>query len=261
MKSLLKLSLTALVISGLAACSSGGSSSSSTTTKVEKTVPSIISGKQVTIKTGTEDSDDKTQNTTTLGGIWASSAVSQLQAITPATEQYVLNIDGKTIHLLNTKLNPEGITDLSFSLGSNVTYGIYTDQKKLDRDGDPVSYLYAYGNVTAVDKIPTRGKFDYQGKATYGSEALRGFINAVDANFSVDFAQKTVDGKISSQANNLNLTLPTATIKDNGFAGSKGDDFIQGQFFGEQATQIGGVFGNYGDDGAYLGAFSATQKK
>lgn len=255
MKSLLKFSLTALVISGLAACSSGSSSSS--TTKVDTNVPSIISGGQVIIKTGT---DDKTQNTTTLGGIWASSAVSQLQAITPATEQYVLNIDGKTIHLLNTKLNPEGITDLFHSLGSDVTYGRYTDQKKLDSDGEPVSYLYAYGNVTAVDKIPTRGKFDYQGKATYGSEALRGFINAVDANFSVDFAQKTVDGKISSQANNLNLTLPTATIKDNGFAGSKGDDFIQGQFFGEQATQIGGVFGNTGE-GAYLGAFSATQKK
>lgn len=252
MKSLIKLSLSVLAASVLAACSGGGSSSTSSTPPSANPPVNPPASPPVVPPV----------NSPAKSGVWASSS-DQPALITAVGEEtalglHILNIDGKDIYLTNTAKS--GIRGVSFSKGQDVTYGRYNDPNKKDKDGQAVSYVFAYGNATAVDKIPTGGTFNYKGTATYGSEALNGFATGVvDANFTVDFQAKTVDGKITQATNNINLTLPTAKIDGNGFKGNSGDAFLNGQFYGENASSIGGVFGDNGT-GAYLGAFSATKQ-
>lgn len=249
MKSLIKLSLSVLAASVLVACSSGGSSSSSSVF----TKPSVIDG-----STGGSTGNNK-GGSTSKSGVWVSSSAqpTQITAVKDATALglHILNIDGKDVNLANT--GESGITDPYYSIGRDVTYGHYNDPNRKDKYGDAVSYLFAYGNTTAVDKIPTGGTFNYKGSATYGSEALNGFVNGADANFTVDFQAKTVDGKITQAVKNINLILPTAKIDGNGFKGNAGDAFLNGQFYGENASSIGGIFG---DNSTYLGAFSAAKQ-
>lgn len=258
MKSLIKLSLSVLAASVLAACSGGGSSSTSSTPPSANPPVNPPASPPVVPPV----------NSPAKSGVWASSSdqpaqITKVKDATAVNGLHILNIDGKDINLANTR--ESGINAPYYSIRRDVTYGRYNDPNKKDRDGQVVSYVFAYGNETAVDKIPTGGTFNYKGTATYGSQELyesgvpNGFVNGVDANFTVDFQAKTVDGAITKAANNINLTLPTAKIEGNGFKGNSGDAYLRGQFYGENASSIGGVFGDNGE-GAYLGAFSATKQ-
>lgn len=247
MKSLIKLSLTTLAISVLAACSGGGSGGGSSSPSVDNPIKKA-----------------ELPKTTAAGysGVWASSSAQpqQITKIGDATAigaLRILEIDGKTVDLTNTKAS--GITNPALSSNATVTYGRYIDPSKLDKDRDPLNYVFVYGQTTPVAEIPTTGTFAYKGTATYGSGTLKGFINDATANLTVDFKEKTVKGTITEEKNKVNVTLPDATITDNGFVGTQGDAFVKGEFFGKNASHIGGVFGNNGQ-GGYLGAFSASQQ-
>lgn len=251
MKSLIKLSLTTLAISVLAACSGGGSGGGSSSPSVDNPIKKA-----------------ELPKTTAVGysGVWASgsSQPKQITKIGDATAigaLRILEIDGKAVDLTNTKAS--GISDPAFSSNATVTYGRYIDPNKLDDEQDPISYVFVYGQTTPVAEIPTTGTFNYKGTATYGSGTLNGFINDATANLTVDFQAKTVKGSITEEKNKINITLPEAKITDNRFENTQGDAFVKGEFFGKNASHIGGVFGNNAQNAehnGYLGAFSASQQ-
>lgn len=250
MKSLIKLSLTTLAISVLAACSGGGSGG----------------GDSAPVKEPIKIKETKVTPAVGYSGVWASgsSQPKQITTVGNATgigNLRILEIDGKKVDLTNTKAS--GISNLSVSSSATVTYGRYTDPSKLDDDKDPISYVFVYGQTTPVAEIPTTGTFNYKGSATYGSGTLKGFINDATANLTVDFQAKTVKGSITEEKNKINITLPEAKITDNRFENTQGDAFVKGEFFGKNASHIGGVFGNNAQNAehnGYLGAFSASQQ-
>lgn len=299
MKSLFKFSLSILALSVLAACSSGGGASSSAASDDKHIVNSASTGGTNTGGTGTNstasggtntggmgtnstasdgtntgstapsgtDAGGTPPTTPTYSGIWSGSSHQPTLLVSNDKANEIV-VNGVRLNLVDLAANraPVGITDSYVQPGSHVTYGRFINQNDLDRDKNPRNYLFVYGNETAQDKMPTGGSFTYVGTATYGSEALAGYINDATSNVKVDFGANTVSGTISHTQRGINVTLPTATISGNSFssrAGHEGDAFVSGKFYGAGASQLGGVFGDNGPSdfgGGYAGAFSATKQ-
>lgn len=267
MKSLFKFSLSILAISVLAACSSGGDSSSNTASDGKTIVNSGGTGGTGSTGGSGDTAGDKkdpvTPLTPTYSGVWSSTTTQPADIAESSNSDVIVIQNGDkttTLNLQNTSLNSPGVSLKSMSRTGNLTYIRFNDSNLKDKDGMIAEQLLVYGKTTAVADVPTEGKFSYKGSAIYGSEALDGFIGNAVANLTVDFGANTVDGTITQAEKGVNLTLPTAKIEGNGFVGNKDNAFIKGQFFGEKATQIGGVFGDNGD-AAYTGAFGATKAR
>lgn len=286
MKSLFKFSLSILALSVLSACSGGSSSSEAPApakTPIINNGGPGNSGGGDNLGNGSggggnpsdppKDEMKEVPEVLSYSGVWSGSSY-QPTAIASKTNEdkkvdvNVIEVDGVSLNLLDLARNiaPEGITDSYVQSNNAVTYGRFINQNKLDKDKDPMNYLFVYGQETAQDKMPTGGSFTYLGTATYGSEALAGYINNAVSNLKVDFGANTVSGTISHTQRGINVTLPTATISGNSFsgrAGHEGNAFVSGKFYGAGASQLGGVFGDNGPSdlgGGYAGAFSATKQ-
>lgn len=273
MKSLFKFSLSILALSVLSACSGGSSSSEAPApakTPIINNGGPGNSGGGDNLGNGSggngnpsdppKDEMKEVPEVLSYSGVWSGSS-HQPTLLASNDKANEIVVDGVRLNLVDLARNiaPEGITDSYVQSNNAVTYGRFINQNKLDKDKDPMNYLFVYGQETAQDKMPTGGSFTYLGTATYGSEALAGYINNAVSNLKVDFGANTVSGTISHTQRGINVTLPTATISGNSFSGGEGDAFISGKFYGTEASQLGGVFGDNGK-AAYGGAFSATKQ-
>lgn len=280
MKSLFKFSLSILALSVLSACSGGSSSSEAPApakTPIINNGGPGNSGGGDNLGNGSggngnpsdppKDEMKEVPEVLSYSGVWSGSSY-QPTLLASNDKANEIVVDGVRLNLVDLARNiaPEGITDSYVQSNNAVTYGRFINQNKLDKDKDPMNYLFVYGQETAQDKMPTGGSFTYLGTATYGSEALAGYINNAVSNLKVDFGANTVSGTISHPQRGINVTLPTATISGNSFsslAGHEGDAFVSGKFYGAGASQLGGVFGDNGPSdlgGGYAGAFSATKQ-
>ncbi|MDO4698189.1 MAG: Slam-dependent surface lipoprotein [Pasteurellaceae bacterium] len=171
---------------------------------------------------------------------------------TPTNHPNALLIDGQKFSLLLGRKNKEAqLGDLSF--------GVYYPR---DKTGD---YTFATGKLTAESQIPQEGEFTYKGKAFYGSSALNMWVDGTSS-FTVDFANKTVNGQI--HANSRTIHLLEAKIKGNKFEAKHGADghytgneeLIKGQFFGENASQLGGIWKKEVNREGEIAVFGATKQ-
>lgn len=280
MKSLFKFSLSILALSVLSACSGGSSSSEAPApakTPIINNGGSGNSGGGDNLGNGSggngnpsdppKDEIKEVPEVLSYSGVWSGSSYQPTLLVSNDKANEIV-VDGVRLNLVDLARNiaPEGITDSYVQSNNAVTYGRFINQNKLDKDKDPMNYLFVYGQETAQDKMPTGGSFTYLGTATYGSEALAGYINNAVSNLKVDFGANTVSGTISHTQRGINVTLPTATISGNSFSGRAGHEdnaFVSGKFYGAGASQLGGVFGDNGPSdfgGGYAGAFSATKQ-
>lgn len=138
------------------------------------------------------------------------------------------------------------------------------------RSGDAV--VFAQGKATATENMPTVGKAHYKGQhilvvenskeeqekedgAKYG--AFKG-----EALFDVDFADKKLTGdlELPTEEGKEKSYLPvSATIKGNTFEkhGFIDDLNVSGKFYGENASEMAGV---YQGRGKFTGAFGAKKQ-
>lgn len=177
----------------------------------------------------------------------------------------ILYIDGQKIEL--APLMP-GYTlertdnSIVMSLGSfvngadympNTQFGVFADKKNNN------THVFVQGKATPVADMPIEGVARYTGLSAY--HVTNSTLNASQwavygVDLTADFKEKTLKG-------NLLMTnapvIPIDTkISGNQFSSdARSDNQVKGQFYGDKAKELGGVYVN--EKEGYAGAFSARQ--
>ena len=101
-------------------------------------------------------------------------------------------------------------------------------------------YVFALGDPTPTDKMPSSGDTYYIGLSTFAMGTNPEFRTGLSS-FHVNFDEKTIDGEVygDSRVNPIGLG---GKINGNAFSGSKDGVEMQGHFYGPQAEQVGGIF-------------------
>lgn len=134
-----------------------------------------------------------------------------------------LSDDGKTRTVTNGR-----------NILSYVRFGFHTDF-----DGKQ-HHVFAVGDATPADKVPTDGDTYYIGLSTFAMGTNPAFRTGLSS-FHVNFGEKTIDGEVYGDSR-VNPIALGGTINGNAFSGLKNGVEMQGQFYGPAAEQVGGVF-------------------
>src|SRR5690606_8716553 len=125
---------------------------------------------------------------------------------------------------------------------------VYGDMRKEGFAGGVKSrYTNVYVMGEATENMPTEGKVQYAGVATYmdnlhlGSGALKNPVVNGTSNFNVDFVNDSLTGTLKFADINKNIGI-SAGITGNTFAGSKDNIATSGGFYGEDAKFLGGIY-------------------
>lgn len=150
--------------------------------------------------------------------------------------------------------------------------------------------VFLQGERTAEKAVPTTGKAKYLGNWVgyiTGADSSKGFNDAKDvANFDIDFASKTVNGKLITKDRKDPVFNITGQIAGNGWTGKAStaeanaggykidssstgksivikDAKVTGGFYGPNATEMGGSFvhKNNGDDGKVSVVFGTKKQQ
>ena len=165
----------------------------------------------------------------------------------------------------DTLVNTRGMSYVRF--GRHVQYH---GRVRNDPNAQHEYYAFAIGDLTPIAQMPTTGKAHYQGGGTYyiGEHPTHHPWGGLSyqADFNVDFGNKTIDGVVGLRGIPL-----SGTIEGNSFSGTKIDNspqfnrksdvFMTGRFYGPNANELGGVFrGKYNGE-KVMGSFGARQIK
>lgn len=150
--------------------------------------------------------------------------------------------------------------------------------------------VFLQGERTAEKAVPTTGKAKYLGNWVgyiTGADSSKGFNDAKDvADFDIDFASKTVNGKLITKDRKDPVFNITGEIAGNGWTGKAStaeanaggykidssstgksivikDAEVTGGFYGPNATEMGGSFAhkNSGDDGKVSVVFGTKKQQ
>lgn len=150
--------------------------------------------------------------------------------------------------------------------------------------------VFLQGERTAEKAVPTTGKAKYLGNWVgyiTGADSSKGFNDAKDvADFDIDFASKTVNGKLITKDRKDPVFNITGKIAGNGWTGTAStaeanaggykidssstgksivikDAKVTGGFYGPNATEMGGSFvhKNNGDDGKVSVVFGTKKQE
>lgn len=182
------------------------------------------------------------------GSVWA-------ELDSPNMDYYgsSVNLNGDVLVVNGVRLNLADYTwNKKAELGSSV-FGVAWNNPNRDPENE---VAYAFGRLTEAANVPTTGSATYQGTAFYAIDDHQ--IFDAMSEFNVDFAAKTVNGRLYNSTLSINDTLPTATVNGDSFVGSANGRYIQGNFFGAQAEELGGIYHNDGAD--VTAAFGATKQ-
>lgn len=150
--------------------------------------------------------------------------------------------------------------------------------------------VFLQGERTAEKAVPTTDKAKYLGNWVgyiTGADSSKGFNDAEDvANFDIDFASKTVNGKLITKGRKDPVFNIKGEISGNGWTGTAStaeanaggykidssstgksivikDAKVTGGFYGPNATEMGGSFAhkNSGDDGKVSVVFGTKKQQ
>ena len=107
---------------------------------------------------------------------------------------------------------------------------------------DNTDYIFSQGAFTT--NMPNQGIVEYDGDAAVGRNGVTG---VADADFTVNFGNKTVSGRIKAERGSniqFNPIYLTATINGSHFSGSANSAGVStaGHFYGDNARELGGIF-------------------
>ena len=159
-----------------------------------------------------------------------------------------LRIDGKTLPARQVGIYVGGLPKLK-TQGATVegisykNYLISGDDYKNSRFGyithGGIDYVFSQGAFT--QNMPTSGSARYEGDAAVGRD---GITTAADADFNVNFSNRTVSGRISPERDSAIRFDPVnidARISGNAFYSEGKNVSTSGHFYGKNAREMGGV--------------------
>lgn len=167
---------------------------------------------------------------------------------------------------INLTLSPNG------TVTANTTYGNLTGQNNPNsfygvwkhNSGD--KYQLRYQGTEATD-IPKTGKATYIGDAVWLSSLTGDYRQGGSTTLNVDFAEKSVDGKIEfsllNDGRSQDITLHKGQLNGSHFSGdastilSSGGKY-EGNLFGKNATEAAGIV-NFGEGSSLNAAFGGKR--
>lgn len=258
MKNLVKLSLTTLAISVLAACGGGGGSkgnSASAPAKVETkpatTAPAAPTNVSVNATAKTGNYGDAIVNNAFVG------------IDSSANIPNKLVVDGRELTLRNPFIISGGF---SVSKGGTSINGVVMPESAVSGTRYQAQFGYVDGIVFYQGKNPTAvlptGSATYVGDAVF---AQKGDFTTQDGgvNLKVNFDAKTLSGRLFAAEDVANIqavTVTDAKITGNSFSGKavQGSNSaeLKGKFYGVGASEVAGAYSN----GTISGAFGAKKQ-
>lgn len=189
---------------------------------------------------------------------------SQTTTLAPQDVKWI-TVEGVNIRFLvpNAKgVSHQKIGDIEYNasfvgyFNDGARYGNILVNKQADGKTTKTNHLYYQGDLTTYANMPTIGQANYKGKALNSCEGCNGVVQG-DANFVVNFSNKSLTGTISDVGTNAKTINVAGTISQNSFLGEKDGTKIQGNFFGQDASQLAGIFVN--EKEKFAGAFGAEK--
>ncbi|TNG94930.1 transferrin-binding protein-like solute binding protein [Pasteurellaceae bacterium USgator11] len=254
----IKLSLTALCLGLITACGGsggGGDNSGNTTTPLNDNATSP------TTNVDTPNTPNTETNNTTGQVLKIKNGNGVIENLNTTNLSSII-VDGQTIHITIPGINSGTWAALN---NQNTCCGSYDSVKIGGVFGVENEYLFYNGIPTNVAQIPQEGQATYKGEFLYSSEAQGRYEtsrNTRAATFEVDFGNKTLNGKLDASMTAVTIE---ANITGNQFDGKAisvnevVEGKVQGQFFGENAKQLGGLAA--ANDNTSWNAVFAAQKQ
>ena len=175
-----------------------------------------------------------------------------------------LHVDGKRLPSRQFGIYTGGIPHTQARNGTTVdgvsykNFLVSGDDYKNSRFGyithGGTDYVFSQGAFT--ENMPTSGRARYSGDAAVGRD---GIAEGANADFNVNFGNRTVSGRISADRDSELRFDPVyidARIRGNAFY-SDGTVSSSGHFYGKNAREMGGVFNDSRQQ--LRGSFGATR--
>lgn len=236
----LRLPIIASIAFAISACSGGGGSSPAPTTSVSSVNPPTVSVPSVTPPSPQQSSEYQGSIVPQIANTFTANAVQP----TSHAQADKLQIGDTEINLtpnffagvgenvtLNIKTYARGSIGTLYTHLENVKYGAVGTSSKTD-------YLFFIGKPT--QEMLTSGTATYKGNALIYSRALGGTDPKWTSEFTVDFANNKLDGRLISSADQSSFSLK-ADITGNTFEGTHEGNYTKGGFFGAGASELSGV--------------------
>lgn len=225
----------------LAACSSSNNHTTSSTSSVINTPTNTIGAKKTGIQgNAIAITQNKAGNTITTGD---TSDINKIVVAGQTIDFVPSGFSGNSIRIESSNMARIGAKQ------NHTAYGYYF------QGTNSLPHLFSQGEVS--NQVPNAGKATYVGGAVNVATSTDGkyiHITTPTANFDVDFSAKTLIGHINT-ANKIQLQ---GTINGNKFSGTKNDITTNGYFYGNQASELGGIYKN--GNGTISGAYGAKKQ-
>ena len=180
-----------------------------------------------------------------------------------------LSVDNISIPLANNNLNGSW-QDFSANVAGrnyNGTESGYDNVKfGLIRNNDTNAsgaYQTFYQGRTYTGVVPTSGRALYNGTAVWvNNNGIGAVNNNLSSRFSVDFANRTIDGNITNRRNSNDTIQLSGKLDGANFHSAPGSRVeMHGQFYGNNAEALAGDFREHPGVGqSRIGAFGAVKQ-
>ncbi|EEF15530.1 hypothetical protein AM202_0736 [Actinobacillus minor 202] len=273
MNKIAKFSFTLLTASLLAACGSSGGGSSSPATSDKPTTPSASDNPSTPTQENPSNSTNSSNSSSSASSSSGSSNEILMGTAASNNEDYdlglrsdyktVLVVDGKTLPIAYPGIQSGGFTVLNAAtINGQKVNGFAVSGTKFNnvKFGYVDGYVFHQGNPTAEDNMPTTGKATYSVDGVYVKDGV--ITTSQGANLTADFGNKTLSGTVFAAKDGIaDVKTEFTGIEGNEFYGSVKQDgaggaTLKGQFYGSDASEIGGVF--FSSD--YSGAFGGKKQ-
>ncbi len=168
-----------------------------------------------------------------------------------------IKISGKTIPLAFPNISGGTFVQLNGFIASGSNYKV----SKFGVNNTKAFTTFSQGYATK--NMPTKGTAKYVGGAAgVYSEGKSLYSTTGSSAFDVDFAKKTVKGKLTNWGSNDAKTKPMADIaidakiKGNAFSSKN----TQGQFYGNKASEMGSITSMNKNGKKFIASFGAIKK-
>ena len=180
-----------------------------------------------------------------------------------------LSVDNISIPLANNNLNGSWQDFSANAAGRNYngTESGYNNVKfGLVRNNDTNAsgaYQTFYQGRTYTGVVPTSGRALYNGTAVWvNNNGIGAVNNNLSSRFSVDFANRTIDGNITNRRNGNDTIQLSGKLDGANFHSAPGSRVeMHGQFYGNNAEALAGDFREHPGVGqSRIGAFGAVKQ-
>lgn len=163
---------------------------------------------------------------------------------TGSSDPFTITVDGKTITVAYPNISSGRKLEYS-RFGS---YADFTSNK---------ATVFSIGDIVPAEQMPTTGQAVYNGLAAASTNGGVGKFNTGTSAFNVDFGAKTVNGIVSVEAKTAALE---GKISGGSFSGVKDGISVEGNFYGPNAAELGGVFNGTQGSNQWIGSFGASKQ-